>query len=97
MLDSLLSLNPSKGTPISSEASATLDLIDRQLDRFLPIVQRAIEKKTTVIALQLWERTSSIALLPFHLHLKWLERIEALPLNSTFGFAPYFASDQAIV
>lgn len=97
MPDSLPSLNPSKGTPETSEPSPPVDLIDRQLNRFVPIVQHAIETKSTVIALQLWERTSSIALLPFHLHLKWLEGIQALPLNATFGFAPYFASDQAIV
>ena len=74
-----------------------LHLIESQLDRFLPIVKRAIEKKSTVIALQLWERTPTIALLPFQLHLRWPERIELLSLNATFGFAPYFASDQAIV
>jgi hypothetical protein len=74
-----------------------LNLLDSQLDRFLPIIRRAIEKKSIVIALQLWERTPTIALLPFHLHLRWPERIELLSLNATFGFAPYFASDQAIV
>jgi hypothetical protein len=97
MLDSPPSLNASNGSPATFAERAMLNLLDSQLDRFLPIVQRAIEKKSTVIALQLWERTPTIALLPFHLHLRWPERIELLSLSATFGFAPYFASDQAIV
>jgi hypothetical protein len=97
MLDSLPSPDASNGSPATFGARARLNLLDSQLDRFLPIVRRALERKSTVIALQLWERTPTIALLPFHLYLRWPERIELLSLNATFGFAPYFASDQAIV
>lgn len=60
MPDSPSSLNPSDGSPATFGGRATLNVLDSQLDRFLPIVQRAIEKKSTVIALQLWERTATI-------------------------------------
>lgn len=93
-------MNNSSGTVFSETTSNTgfsSTIVESQLDGLLPSVRFAIENRTTVVALQLWQRIPSLVLLPFHLHLTWVQRVEGLSLNAKFGFAPFFASDDAII
>lgn len=97
MIDSSTTLTAEGELTRNSGTNAGATQFENQLNGLIPSVRFAIENQTSVVALQLWQRAPSLILLPFHLHLKWLERVESLSLNAKFGFAPYFGNDEAMI
>src|SRR6266496_2771411 len=97
MIDSSTTLTAVRELTRNSGTNAGATQFENQLNVLIPSVRFAIENQTSVVALQLWQRAPSLILLPFHLHLKWLERVESLSLNAKFGFAPYFGNDEAMI
>lgn len=85
-------------TPELSESPASKDLlhlIDDELWPLIPYLKLAIEAQRPVLVLQMWQRTRFTTLLPFHLHLRWMDLIPALSLTSNFGLVPFFGSDDS--
>lgn len=95
MLDSSTVLKHEKGSQSATPPSVT-HFVDR-LNDLVPCVRFAVENQTSVVALQLWERRPNLILLPFNFHLKWLNRVPGLSLNAKFGFAPFLATDEAVI
>jgi len=56
---------------VSNKAVADdlLGAINQQLEVVLPSVRKAVEQRSRIVLLSLWERIDYLALLPFHLHL----------------------------
>jgi hypothetical protein len=74
-------------------AAEPLTGIDEQLRPLLPAVALAIEGSRLVAVLQTWRRIRCLALLPFHLHLRWPDALRALPLASTAALVPFTEAD----
>src|SRR5262249_12780366 len=78
-------------------ASDILQTADRQLQPFLSCLDLALRSQKAVIALQMWQHSYYLSLLPFHLHLRWTNEIEGLPMTVRIGLAPFLKSDEALV
>lgn len=76
-----------------AEGSELLREADRQLEWLIEPVSNAIENRCCTILVQTWRKIPHFALLPFHLHLHWPGRVDALPLNPRIGLVPFFESD----
>lgn len=70
-----------------------LALVDSELHPLIEPTRMAIDTSQPVVALQLWRRTRYASLLPFHLHLRWPDIIERLPLTARITIVPFFDSD----
>lgn len=75
------------------DVDSLLHQIDFELNELIPYIKEAIETSSVVVVLQMWNRTNSLSLLPFHLHLRWANLIENLPLVTTFGYIPILQPD----
>jgi len=84
------------GAPEGQGAEGALFIIDERLESLLPGLRLAVETRKTIIVLQLWRRTSCVALLPFHLHARWPDAVRELPLSSVFGIVPFSQADLLI-
>ncbi len=85
--------SPAASTDVVQDTSDSLSRIDSGLRPLIDPLRQAIDNSCTVVALQLWYRTPYIPLLPFHLHLRWTDEINALPLTARITLAPFFESD----
>lgn len=68
--------------------------IDEELRPFLAPLRLAVQHSRPVVALQLWRRTTSLPLIPFHLHLRWPDEVAQLSLFAVVSLAPFFAADE---
>ena len=77
----------------ANRANSLLREADQQLEWLIDPMSKAIEDRSCIVLVQAWRKTPYLALLPFHLHLRWPGRIDALPLNPRIGVVPFFESD----
>lgn len=90
---------PSKLWPSIQDRSSTLDLVqivDGQLQSLLQCLSLALYSQKAVIALQMWQHSHYFSLLPFHLHLRWTNVIDHLPLTFRMGIAPFLKAHEAL-
>jgi hypothetical protein len=81
----------------TNDVDSFLQQVDAELDLLIPHIRKAVETNSVVAVLQMWSRVNSLSLLPFHLHLRWANLIETLPLATTFGFLPVLQPDWAFI
>lgn len=74
-----------------------IEQVDSQLAPFLAGLDSALQQQRAVVSLQLWKRLPSLSLLPFHLHLRWVNGLPALPLTIHVGLVPFRTFDNALV
>jgi hypothetical protein len=63
--------------------------VDEDLVPLLPALRAAVQSRQLTVALGFWQRVRFVGLLPFHLHLRWPDCIERLPLNASFAMVPF--------
>jgi hypothetical protein len=81
----------SPASALSAEGAVSdrlLAAVDKDLEPLLDILRRRAEPKRRVVALGLWQHRCPVELLPFHLHLRWSDGLEGLPLNAAFSLVP---------
>ena len=71
----------------------SLSFIDSQLEPLIPYLNLAVENQQPVIVLQMWQYIQPLALLPFHLHLRWTDHVKNLPLTASIGLVPFGGED----
>lgn len=71
--------------------------LDAQLSPLLAPLEQALQIQGPVIALCLWQTLPEVALLIPHLHLRWPDRIDALPLLFTSALLPCSGADQRLL
>jgi hypothetical protein len=76
---------------------AERDAVEADLEPLLESLNEAVSQRAPVVHLNLWRPVRYAALLPFHLHLKWPDLIESLPLNASFTLLPFVARDELTV
>lgn len=81
----------------SNEVSFFLQNIDVELNKLTPYIKKAVESSSVIVVLQMWESIRSLSLLPFHLHLRWANVVDGLPLITTFGYIPTLQQDWAFI
>jgi hypothetical protein len=80
-----------------NEVNVFLQKIDVELNKLIPYIKKAVESNGVVVVLQMWESVKSLSLLPFHLHLRWANVVDGLPLITTFGYIPALQQDWAFI
>jgi hypothetical protein len=81
----------------TNDVDSFLQQVDIELNSLIPYIRKAIETNGVVVVLQMWKRINSLSLLPFHLHLRWANLIDSLPLVTTFGYIPILQPDWAYI
>src|SRR5260370_841786 len=75
------------------QGNPSLAEVDDALKPLLDGLSYAVTHHRLVVIHTLWQTVRSIALLPFHLHLRWPGLIDALPLTVTCAFVPFLNAD----
>jgi hypothetical protein len=70
--------------------------VDSQLSGFVDPLNQAIVTRTCLALILPWQRIPYVSLLPFHIHLRWPDRLRSLPLNPRIGVVPFFESDASM-
>lgn len=79
--------------PVISSADL-LSAIDGELQPLLAALRQC--ETGTVVAFTAWRPTGSVSLLPFHLHVRWPDRLPWLGLNASLAVVPFTAADFAM-
>jgi hypothetical protein len=82
------------GRAVSFVEAVEQPYLDAQLSPLLAPLEQALQIQGPVIALCLWQTLPEAALLLPHLHLRWPDRIEHLPLVFTSTLLPCTGADQ---
>jgi len=64
------------------------DDVDAQLAHLLPPLAEALSRRVLVIAMNLWRPLPAAALLPFHVALRWPDRVDEAPLHARATVVP---------
>jgi len=73
--------------------SEVLEEYTRDIQLLLAPLQIALERRCIVVAQGAWHSIEGVALLPFHLHGIWVDRIPTLSLGASFAQIPYGPDD----
>lgn len=77
-------------------AATSREGVDVALRPLLPAVRQSLRDQRAVLAVQLWQPIPALALLPFHLQLRWPDLVGELPLTLTMALAPYRQADRVL-
>lgn len=75
------------------DAVPQASIVDESLAPLLDPLGHALRDRRMVVLHTLWQRIPHIALLPFHLHLRWPSRLADLPLSTGFVVLPFLGRD----
>lgn len=75
----------------------TVEAADAALTPLVEPAQQAIARKGPVLVVGLWEPIPFLPLLPFHLHLRWPDRAQSLPLSADMSLMPVQSADQLLL
>lgn len=71
----------------------SIETVDEALTPLLDGLSLALKHQCPVVIHTLWHPIPYLALLPFHLHLRWAGRLDMLPLTSTCSIVPFLSAD----
>src|SRR5947209_5819953 len=80
-----------------SEGTVSLEKVDDALGPLLNGLSLALTRRCPVVIHTLWHTIPYTALLPFHLHLRWAGKLDALPLTVTCAVVPFLNADARLV
>lgn len=84
----------SSDTPVDTAAVTDVDVA---LGPLLPAVEEALVRRGLVVVLSRWQYVPEAPLLPFHLQLRWPDRLDCLPLHWCAALVPCTNADRRVL
>lgn len=79
-----------------SQETLSLAKVDEALNPIIDGLALALTQCRPVVVYNLWHFLPYTALIPFHLHLRWAGKFDALPLSITCSFVPFLSKDASL-